>query len=85
LGNKIIRTTVVLIFSIVAAILIFLLLTYSGIILKFLHIAMPLFGLNPGEQGGDEKYVLYFIGGVIGILFIISFIVLNRYLFKKRK
>jgi hypothetical protein len=85
LGNKKIRTAVIVVMSLIAAVLLFLLVTYSGLGEKYLHVTMPLFGLNPNEEGGDERYFVWFILGLLALLFITSFIVLNRFLFRKRK
>jgi len=79
------RIIFVILTSLVGTILIFLLLTYTGLALKFMNVLMPVFGLDPQEEGSGEKYTLYFILGFIGVIFILLYIIATSFFFKKRK
>jgi hypothetical protein len=84
LGNKIIKAAIVILVSIVSTTLIFILLIYAGLARRILKVLMPIFGLDPREGGSGEKYDLHFMIGIISLIFIIMFILSNRYLFRKK-
>lgn len=85
MGNKIVKTVIKILVSIVSTTLIFLLLIYTGLARRVLEMLMPIFGLDPREGGSGEKYDLHFMLGIIALIFIAMFILSNRYLFRKKK
>jgi uncharacterized iron-regulated membrane protein len=84
LGNKLVKTAILILVSIVSTTLIFFLLTYTGLVRRILKTIMPIFGLNPLEGGSGEKYDLHFILGIIASVFIGVFILSNHFLFRKK-
>jgi hypothetical protein len=85
LGNKLVKTAILILVSIVSTTLIFLLLTFTGLVRRILEIIMPIFGLNPLEGGSGEKYDLHFILGIIASVFIVVFMLSNHFLLRKKK
>ena len=85
MGNKIIKTAVTIVLSFVATILIFLLLTYSGIATRIMDMVMSVLGLNSSEEWSGGKYAFYFIIGLLAFIFIITYLISVRFIFRKRK
>ena len=75
---------IIILVSIASTALIFVLLIYTGLARRIIEMLMPIFGLNPNDGGSGEKYDLYFIAGIIALIFIVMFIVSNRCLFIKK-
>ena len=84
MGNKIIKVAIIILVSIASTALIFVLLIYTGLARRIIEMLMPIFGLDPSEGGSGEKCDLYFIAGIIALIFIVMFIVSNRCLFRKK-
>lgn len=85
MGNKIIKTVVVILTSVLITALIFLVLTYTGIAPRIIKGVLIISG-NDAYQGEDKSpYIFEYILYLILAIFIITFFLTKYFFFKSKK
>jgi len=85
LKSKIISTLLVLLFSVVITIVVFILLTYTRITIGIVNRLMVVFGYDFYQGETRNHYAGNFILGIIASLSLIVLFFSNRWFFKKKK
>jgi len=82
LKNKAIRFIYALLLSIILSILIFIILSYTGITLKVINWLMVKFGYDFWQGEDRSVYVFNFTGGIFVLIYIITLVIVFRFLSK---